>query len=783
MKKAKYCEAETSEENAIVSDSAAIRDRLANEITGLLKKLEGDGPLTIKAVFSAFEPVFARYGYRNAANGFHADTVKKILVLRLDEIGDTIMTGPFLRELRRGCPNAFITLLVSRKSYNLMQTCPYADEVLYYDKPRSERIADVFRSMLELCRRHLWQHHYDCCVNPRYDYDRYGATLLSYLSGSALRVAYSEQATEIKRKFNAGYDQWLTHALPSGPARHEAQRNLDILGCLGIAVQDTQQEIWLDKEDEIFAEQALQAYPGPKVAIAPGPVNGKRSWPAERYWEIGRWLAENYQAQMVVLGSEEEEAAGQWLAARLPGAALNFCGRTTLRQSAALLAKCDLYLGRDTSLMHMAAAAGRPVIEISCHPRLGDPDHFLSPERFGPWGVPSLILQPEKPLPPCEGMCSSQTAHCILQVTVTEVKHALRQILDKQENSSPQPDSQPRPLLVQTMLLSTMCSDVIRVYEPDRLIGTMPGVRTLSAVGTADLNAGRPGEDKVFIWQRQRLKYPDDLVKQKELLRRGYLIAAEIDDDPLFWPEHPDNQFVTFRSSHCVQTSTDYLAAILREFNPNVGVFPNQIASLPPMRHFAANRPVTLFFGAFNREKDWEPIMPALNRVLADYRSWVKVVVVYDRLFFDSLQFAGKQFIPLCPYEQFLHILSNVDIALLPLLDNRFNRCKSDLKFIQCAARGAVVLASPPVYSDSVADGVTGFLYADENQFADRLRQLIEDAALRETIAANAYDYVKKNRMLWQHYEKRVEWYRSMLNRLPELTEQLLERVPELRRL
>jgi len=340
---------------------------------------------------------------------------------------------------------------------------------------------------------------------------------------------------------------------------------------------------------------------------------------------------------------------------------------------------------------------------------------------------------------------------------------------------------QPRPLLVQTLLLSRMCSDVIRVYEPDDMLKTIPGVRTVSAVGTADLNAGRPGEDKVFIWQRQRLNYPEDLTKQRELLRRGYLIVAEIDDDPLFWPEHAENQFVTFRSAHCVQTSTEYLAGILREFNPNVGVFPNQIASLPPLRRFQQDRPPTIFFGAFNREKDWEPIMPALNQVLADYREQVKVVVVYDKLFFDRLQFANKQFIPLCPYEQFLQILSNVDIALLPLLDTRFNRCKSDLKFIQCAARGAVVLASPTVYADSVADGETGFIYENGMQFAHRLQQLIEDSALRQKMAIRAYEWVKKNRMLWQHYEKRYEWYQAMLRRLPELNRQLLERMPELR--
>ncbi|MBP2639093.1 MAG: Methyltransferase type 12 [Firmicutes bacterium] len=749
-------------------------EQLFAGMTTALRKLERDGGLAIPAIRAALEPFFEKYGFRKPRSIADPRAIKNILILRLDEIGDTVLTSPLLRELRKGCPQAFITLVVSRKVYNLVQTCPYVDEVLFCDVPgrrESNVVVSGLAPLLELCRRHLWRQQYDLCINPRYDYDRYGSTLLSYLSGAALRVGYSEQATAVKRKYNAGYDQLLTHSVPGGSVKHEAERNLAVLRHLGIAVNDEQLEVWPDNEDEQFARQALLPYPGRKIAISLGPEDGKRCWPVDRYVQIGRWLAQKYGARMLLLGSPEERAGGQRLASLLPGAVIDFCGRTTLRQTAALLANCDAYLGRDTGVMHLAAAAGRPVVEISCHPRQGDPDHFLSPLRFGPWNIPHLILQPERPLPPCTEMCSQTKAHCIQQVTVEQVKNALAEMLN---------DPVPRPLLVQTMLLSRMCSDVIRVYEPDQMISTIPGVRTVSAVGTAELNIARPGEDKVFIWQRQRLKYPEDLAKQKELLRRGYLIVAEIDDDPLFWPDHAENQFVTFRSAHCVQTSTEYLANILRELNPNVGVFPNQIASLPPLRRFSHDQPVTIFFGAFNREKDWEPVMPALNRVLAQHQDRVKVVVVYDKLFFDRLQCTNKQFVPLCPYEQFLHILSTVDIALLPLLNNRFNRCKSDLKFIQCAARGAVVLASPTVYADSVTDGATGFLYENESQFAEKLSRLIADTALRQKMAVSAYDYVKKNRMLWQHYEKRVEWYRTMLGRLPELTRQLLERMPEM---
>ena len=89
----------------------------------------------------------------------------------------------------------------------------------------------------------------------------------------------------------------------------------------------------------------------------------------------------------------------------LGGAAVDVTGRTTLRQTAALLKKCDLYVGNDTGSMHLAAAAGIPVVEISCFPMDGPVWHWNSPRRFAPWGVPHRILQPKGNAPCCLRWC------------------------------------------------------------------------------------------------------------------------------------------------------------------------------------------------------------------------------------------------------------------------------------------------------------------------------------------------------------------------------------------
>jgi glycosyltransferase involved in cell wall biosynthesis len=335
-------------------------------------------------------------------------------------------------------------------------------------------------------------------------------------------------------------------------------------------------------------------------------------------------------------------------------------------------------------------------------------------------------------------------------------------------------------LFIQTMMMAPLACDRVRVLEPDRFSSTIPGVRTLATVKTADLSIPQSGEDKVFIWQRSCLQFPEDLPKIQELLRRGYLIVAEIDDDPMRWPAHIDNQFLTYRACHCIQTSTEPLAEFLRQINPNVAVFSNQLAYLPPPRQYSSDGKVKLFFGALNREEDWEPIMPALNRILADYPDKVSAQVIYDQKFFAALATDQKQLEPFCSYERYQELMRECDIGLLPLNPTRFNSMKSDLKLIECAGHGVTVLASPTVYEKSIIEGETGVIYRSPEEFAEKLRQLIEDTVWRQKLAKNAYEWVKNHRLLSQHYRQRRDWYVQMQADLPRLNQQLQMRVPEL---
>jgi SAM-dependent methyltransferase len=341
-------------------------------------------------------------------------------------------------------------------------------------------------------------------------------------------------------------------------------------------------------------------------------------------------------------------------------------------------------------------------------------------------------------------------------------------------------------MLIWTLVGSVIASDV-RVKEPLQFLATIPGIRirTGNTLQFDELKQTLTGEERVFIQQRVIMPAADHLMLQHKLLANGYLIVAELDDDPRHFADMVKTNFLALRSCHCVQTTTELLAKTIREFNPYVTVFSNQVAMLPPQRSRKradlARMPLTLFFGALNREADWALIMPSLNDVLGRWGDKVRVQVVYDRAFFDVLATPYKLFEPLCSYERYHELLDTAHVGLLPLEPTRFNEHKSDLKFIECAAHSVASLASPTVYERTIQDGETGLIYRSAIDFASSLEQLLGDARLIEQIGKNAYRYIADNRMLATHFRRRHDWYCNMLARKPQLEAELYARTPELR--
>lgn len=409
----------------------------------LLSRLKSKGKalflsLVSAACLAAGEPVFRLRGMRRGA-GRTLPEMRRILVVRLDQIGDVVLTLPLLRELKRNAPLSRITLVVKPELRDLALSCPDIDEVLTFDWHLARRSQDYKRRLraVKFCIVHLWPRRFDLAIVPRWDADWYCQTFIAYFSGAPQRIGYSEAVDPVKRIHNHSYDRLLTQCLPQKSVAHEAERNLDILRALGgtaagtslaacsAAADDDWAQAWLD--ENAVDENAVSARP----LIALGPFAGNsvlKQWPVSRFAALGRRLVAGGGAVVVVGGGGDREQAERICAEIGPGA-VSLAGAASLPQTAALLRRCSLFVGDDSGPMHLAAAAGIPVIGLfgpSC------------PHRFSPWTPKKQVLWHPLPCSPCSvvkagenhadccTVCIFPEPLCIQSITVEEVEAAVR---------------------------------------------------------------------------------------------------------------------------------------------------------------------------------------------------------------------------------------------------------------------------------------------------------------------------------------------------------------------
>ena len=318
-----------------------------------------------------------------------------------------------------------------------------------------------------------------------------------------------------------------------------------------------------------------------------------------------------------------------------------------------------------------------------------------------------------------------------------------------------------------------------RVIQPLRALSTLPEM-LCAITKSGQVPQFAADSPKVFVFHRPALIGDEGLAPIRQLLTMGYVIVCEFDDHPDYIPilQRPDIQ--NFRAVHAVQTSTRPLAEVLAQRNPETAVFPNAIERLEPPCNFADPGRMTLFFGGLNRENDWPELLPVINEVIGEVGGRLHFCIVNDQALFDGLATENKRFTPLCDYETYLGLLADCEISFMPLHDTVFNRCKSDLKFLEASAARVVSLASQTVYSRVIQDGRNGLIFRDGAELRQKLLALVANHDAARTMAEAARAYVADRRMLAYQLTDRVAWYRSLWNRREALNRALLARVPEL---
>lgn len=302
-----------------------------------------------------------------------------------------------------------------------------------------------------------------------------------------------------------------------------------------------------------------------------------------------------------------------------------------------------------------------------------------------------------------------------------------------------------------------------RIDYPMAALASLPDTRMVWS--SEDLVIPRDWPPGVFILHRQFMNDSAFNAQMEKLVARGWALVADMDDDPYRWEAYVETDFAAFRRVHAITVSTEPLARLIRQWNPHVQVFPNAMEKLPliPSATPKQGRRLRIFFGALNREADWEPVSQGIFAAARQLGDTVEFVIVHDQSFYSALPDGmEKNFYPTLPHEQYMQVLGTCDLALLPLADTPFNRFKSDLKFIECCAAGVMPICSPVVYAERTEHRDIGFFAATPEEWRQQLLQACSAAGNLPARRAQALAYIQAKRMHCHQVAERLRWYRRI---------------------
>ena len=280
--------------------------------------------------------------------------VHRILIRANNWIGDVVMISPAVRAIRRRFPEARLAIVGKRWVLEALRGTPQYDELIEYDPAGVHRGAG---GRLRLARALRAGGRFDLAVLFQKAFD---AAVVARLAGARLRVGY---ATD-----HRGF--LLTHALPPPPpARHHAEAFNDLARAVGAVVDDPRPFFELGAAERAAADAHLDRIgfdsAATLVALHPGASKPPRAWHADRFAGLAATLQARAGARFVILAGPGEEPLARAVAAAVPPSAWTMTPPDGgLRLSAALLARCRLFVGNDSGPMHLAAALGVPTIGI-----------------------------------------------------------------------------------------------------------------------------------------------------------------------------------------------------------------------------------------------------------------------------------------------------------------------------------------------------------------------------------------------------------------------------------
>ncbi len=355
--------------------------------------------------------------------------IRRILLLRLERIGDLLMTTDAIARVRDTWPGAEIDLAVGSWNAPLARLIPGIRTVHTIDVPwlAREGAGDSWPRLI--ARARAWRgERYDLVINFEPDIR---SNFLAWLSGAPRRFGYS----------TGGGGSFLTNAAAFEPAEHVGTNAARIVGAASAAASapSVSRSAPLVDASRLTVPDAARARAKSLLAGLGHPIIGvhvsggreSKQWHLDRFAEVARSLASSRRAGIMLTGSAGDRPMVDTVAAKLGGIPLlNVAGTLDLVDLGAVLAELDLFITSDTGPMHLASAVGTPVVAL-----FGPAD----PRRYGPRAARERIVRVDLPCSPCGQVrlpperCRGHVPDCMDGISVAAVIAAASELLGPAE--------------------------------------------------------------------------------------------------------------------------------------------------------------------------------------------------------------------------------------------------------------------------------------------------------------------------------------------------------------
>ncbi|MBM4284671.1 MAG: putative lipopolysaccharide heptosyltransferase III [Deltaproteobacteria bacterium] len=356
---------------------------------------------------------------------------ENILVIKLKQLGDVLLSTPVLTALKEAWPGVRVTYLVGRGTEEMLTDHPLLDGLMVVDRCR-----DTWSQTVTLLRR-LRQARFDLVLEMSGG-DR--GAFYTWVSGARDRLGFQKLRQPLWQRRGS-----FTRLLPRPPVTaHTVEHNLAMLAALGVAGrQPPLSFFWNDavhrRVQDLLRRHRLQ--PQSFVVMHPGAGWSFKSWTPEGYARVATALEQDRGLRVVLTGAplEREERLAAAILEKCRGGPLNLVGHLTVKELGALMAQARFFFGVDSAPMHLAAAVGTPAAAL-----FGPTGDF----NWRPWGRGHLVIRKDWDCIPCgrDGCEGTKVSRCLTELTPAEVLERLQRWMNQFQGGDPMSLAPPEPL-------------------------------------------------------------------------------------------------------------------------------------------------------------------------------------------------------------------------------------------------------------------------------------------------------------------------------------------------